>query len=115
MLNSNRLDGFVGSSQILSGLTTKYRLSLQAIWRSLGGITTKILCGCRRFLQPLHDELTAGNTHDCVTGYDILESMDLSGTQVIADRGYDMNNIVDMLEQQAVAVIQKLSPTGYSI
>ncbi len=51
-------------------------------------------------------ELTAGNQHDCVKGYEMLQSMDLSGKTVLADRGYDMNNILNLIqEQQATAVI----------
>ncbi|QNV55915.1 hypothetical protein GMA19_03331 [Paenibacillus polymyxa E681] len=36
----------------------------------------------------------------------MLQSMDLSGKTVLADRGYDMNNILNLIqEQQATAVI----------
>ena len=36
----------------------------------------------------------------------MLQDMDLIGKTVIADRGYDMNNILELIEkQQAVAVI----------
>ncbi|WP_240763230.1 transposase [Paenibacillus thalictri] len=51
-------------------------------------------------------ELTAGKSHDCVKGYEMLQDMDLAGMTVIADRGYDMNNIMERIEkQQAIAVI----------
>lgn len=36
----------------------------------------------------------------------MLQDMDLAGKTVIADRGYDMSNILELIEkQQAIAVI----------
>ncbi|AVF24804.1 transposase [Paenibacillus larvae subsp. larvae] len=36
----------------------------------------------------------------------MLQAMDLTGKTVIADRGYDMNNILELIEKQhALAVI----------
>ncbi|WP_144026707.1 transposase [Paenibacillus sp. FSL H7-0331] len=50
--------------------------------------------------------MTAGNSHDCVKGYEMLQDMDLVGKTVIAVRGYDINNILELIEkQQAIAVI----------
>ncbi|GAC40764.1 transposase and inactivated derivative [Paenibacillus popilliae ATCC 14706] len=50
--------------------------------------------------------MTAGNCHDCIKGYEVLQDMNLTGKTVIADRGYDMNNILELIkEQQATAVI----------
>ncbi|MEV3687581.1 transposase [Paenibacillus larvae] len=73
---------------------------------SRGGITTKIHAIVDALGNPLRFELTAGNSHDCVKGYEMLQAMDLTGKTVIADRGYDMNNILELIEKQhALAVI----------
>ncbi|GAC42623.1 hypothetical protein PPOP_1980 [Paenibacillus popilliae ATCC 14706] len=46
----------------------------------------------------------------------MLQDMDLTGKTVIADRGYDMNNILELIDkQQAIAVIPtawNTEPTG---
>ncbi|MCE5170689.1 IS5 family transposase [Paenibacillus profundus] len=79
---------------------------LQAFVRSRGRITTKIHAAIDALGNPLRFELTAGNCHNCVKGYEMLQDMDFTGKAVIADRGYDMNNVLELIEkQQAVAVI----------
>lgn len=55
-------------------------------------------CGCA-LGNPLRFDLTAGNSHDCVKGFEMLQEMDLAGKTVIADRGYDMNNILELIEK----------------
>ncbi|RXZ80403.1 IS5 family transposase [Paenibacillaceae bacterium] len=78
----------------------------QAIGRSRGGLTTKIHAIVDALGNPLRFELTGGQSHDCVTGFEMLKSMDLTGTNVLADRAYDTNAIVNHLsEQQAQIVI----------
>ncbi|WP_246627768.1 IS5 family transposase [Paenibacillus solanacearum] len=81
--------------------------SSAGIWDEiLKHITTKIHAIVNALGNPLRFELTAGNSHDCVKGYDMLQNMDLTGKTVIADRGFDMNNILELIkEQQAIAVI----------
>ncbi|WP_157261834.1 transposase, partial [Paenibacillus sp. A3] len=44
--------------------------------------------------------LTGGQSHDCVTGYKMLKSMELTGTNVLADRAYDTNAILNLLQDQ---------------
>ncbi|WP_081750757.1 transposase [Paenibacillus maysiensis] len=69
----------------------------QAIGRSRGGITTKIHAIVDGLGNPLRNELTGGHHHDCVTGHEMLQTMGLQGMNVIADREYDMNNILNLL------------------
>ncbi|WP_211184429.1 IS5 family transposase [Paenibacillus lemnae] len=78
----------------------------QVIGRSRGGITTKIHTVVDALGCPLRIVLSPGNTHDSVIGYEMLRDLDLTDKQVIADRGYDSNRILDLLkEQQATSVI----------
>jgi len=69
----------------------------QAIGRSRDGLTTKIHAVVD---NPLRLELTAGQRHDSVMGYEMLKSVNLTQKQVVADRAYDTNRILKLLEEQ---------------
>ncbi len=49
--------------------------------------------------NPLKYEVTAGNINDCVIGYEMLQNIDIEGKNVLADRGYDTNKIIALLEE----------------
>lgn len=70
----------------------------QAIGRSRGGLTTKIHAVVDALGNPLRFELTAGQAHDSVTGYEILSTLDLQNREVLADRAYDTDAIVALLK-----------------
>ncbi|NEN82437.1 IS5 family transposase [Paenibacillus elgii] len=82
------------------GAGAKGGSNFQAIGRSRGGLTTKIHAIVDALGNPLRFELTGGQSHDCVTGYEMLMSMELAGTNVLADRGYDTNAILNLLQDQ---------------
>jgi transposase len=50
----------------------------------------------------LQYEVTADNINDCVVGYKILQSLDIEGKNVLADRGYDTDKIIALLEEKQV-------------
>ncbi|WP_373408428.1 IS5 family transposase [Brevibacillus brevis] len=80
--------------------------SKQAIGRSRGGLTTKIHAVADALGNPLRFELTPGQAHDSVMGYEMLSTLDLQNREVLADRAYDTDAIVTLLkEQQATPVI----------
>ena len=68
--------------------------------RSRGGLTTKIHAVVDALGNPLRFELTAGQAHDSVMGYELLQAMDLANKQVLADRAYDTDQILALIEQQ---------------
>ena len=68
--------------------------------RSRGGLTTKIHAVVDALGHPLRFELTAGQDHDSIKGYEMLKSIDLTRTQVLADRAYDTDRILELLEEQ---------------
>nr|WP_235206900.1 IS5 family transposase [Paenibacillus tyrfis] len=82
------------------GAGAKGAAQFQAIGRSRGGLTTKIHAIVEALGNPLRFELTGGQSHDCVTGYEMLKSMELTGTNVLADRAYDTNAILYLLQEQ---------------
>jgi transposase len=55
--------------------------------------------------NPLTYEITAGNVNDCVTGYEILKNLDVKGKNVMADRGYDTDRIIRLLEEKQAHVV----------
>jgi len=78
----------------------------QAIGRSRRGLSTKIHAVVDALENPLRFDLTGGEAHDSVQGFNILKSMKLTRKQVLADRAYDKNVIRTFLkEQQAIPVI----------
>lgn len=77
----------------------------QAIGRSRGGLTTKIHAVVDALGDPLRFKLTGGQCHDSVTGYKMLKQMDLTKKQMLADRAYDTNQILHLLEQQSATPV----------
>jgi transposase len=69
-------------------------------------LTTKIHAVVDALGNPMRYELSAGNVSDCVVGYELLQSQDILGKNVLADRGYDTDKIIELLkEKQANSVI----------
>jgi transposase len=68
--------------------------------RSKGGLTTKIHVIVDALGNPLRLKLTGGQQADCVTGHEMLEKMNLTRSNVLADRAYDTNAIVNLLQKK---------------
>ncbi len=69
-------------------------------------MTTKIHALVDALGNPLCFRLTPGNQADCTIGYEMLAAIHLQGKFVLADRGYDTDRILRLLDQkQAIAVI----------
>lgn len=76
----------------------------QALGRSVGGFSTKVHAAVDALGNPLRLLLTGGQRGDATQAIPLLEGFDFSG--VMADRGYDANNILDFIAQNdAEAVI----------
>jgi transposase len=75
----------------------------QAIGVSRGGLNTKIHVVCDALGNPLRFKLTAGNISD--TG-ELLELIaELSCEELLADKAYDSNNIVEMAQANEIEVV----------
>ena len=72
----------------------------QAIGRSRGRLSTKIHAVVDALGNPLRFDLSGGEAHDSVQGFNILESMKLTRKQVLADQAYDTNAIRTFLKEQ---------------
>lgn len=68
----------------------------QNIGRSRGGLTSKIHTLCDALGNPLKFVVTAGQASDYTQAEALLENAE--GQYVLADKGYDSNQIVDAIE-----------------
>ncbi len=76
----------------------------QALGRSRGGFSTKIHIAVDALGNPLRLILTAGQESDVAQGAPLIK--DLAAQAVIADKGYDSDELVTIItQQQAQAVI----------
>jgi transposase len=55
--------------------------------------------------NPLSFVLSSGNRHDVKFAQELLEPFDLRGKFILADRGYDSQELVDWIEQRGGVVI----------
>lgn len=70
----------------------------EGLGRSKGGFTTKIHAVVDALGQALRFTLTPGQRHDITQAPDLLSGFEK--TQIIADKGYDSNALIQQLEKQ---------------
>ena len=70
----------------------------QAIGLSRGGLTTKIHAVVDSLGNPIRLKLTGGNAHDSVPALELIGG--LSADNVIADKAYDAQNIIELIQAQ---------------
>ena len=76
----------------------------QALGRSRGGLSTKVHLATDGRGQPIRFILTGGQTHDVTQAIPLLAG--LRTEQVIADKGYDSDRVLEFIQSQgATAVI----------
>ena len=65
---------------------------------SRGGKTTKIHAVVDALGNPVYLQLSSGNEHDSKRAVEILSHLPLAGRRVLADRGYDTDEILIYIE-----------------
>lgn len=76
----------------------------QGLGRSKGGFSTKIHAVCDALGNPLRFIVTPGQRNDCTQAIVILK--DLKAEHVLADKGYDTDEIITAIEKSGgIAVI----------
>lgn len=50
--------------------------------------------------NPVHLQLTTGNVNDCKAAIDVLSHVELAGSMVIGDKGYDSDEIMLYIEDR---------------
>ncbi len=71
--------------------------------RSRGGLTTKIHMLCNEFGMPLYFTLTAGQESDYKQALTLIKQG--KRTNIIADRGYDSDEIVSYIQSQGKTAV----------
>lgn len=65
----------------------------KAVGRSRGGLNTKIHAVVDGLGNPVGFLLSAGNDHDSIHAIALLENIELTGSNVLADKAYGANSI----------------------
>ena len=68
-------------------------------------MTTKVHAGTDVLGNPLHFLLSSGNRNDICVAQALLESFDLNGKLILADKGYDSDKFVRWLEERGAIVV----------
>ena len=75
----------------------------QSLGRSRGGFSTKIHLACDALGNALRFILTGGERHDITQAKQLIENF--SATAVLADKGYDANDLISTIEAQSSLVV----------
>ncbi len=71
----------------------------KAVGRTRGGLNTKLHAIVDGLGNPVEFLLSAGNDNDCVHAVELLEKVDLSGSNVLADRAYGARSIREYISE----------------
>jgi transposase len=72
----------------------------KAVGRTRGGLNTKIHTIVDGLGNPLYFQLSAGNINDSEAAADVLSHVDISQSDVLADKAYGTNEILDYIQHQ---------------
>lgn len=67
------------------------------IGHSRGGASTKIYAVVEAYGNPVRLMLSEGQRNDITCAIPILEQIDIEGSFILADRGYDSNHLIDYI------------------
>jgi transposase len=76
---------------------------MQSLGKSVGGFSTKIHATVDALGNPLRLLLTGGQKGDATQAIPLLEGFDFTG--VMADRGYDADDILDFIAQNGAEAV----------
>ena len=71
----------------------------KAVGRTRGGLNTKLHAIADGLGNPVEFLLSAGNDNDCVHAVELLEKVELSGSNVLADRAYGARSIREYITE----------------
>ena len=71
----------------------------KAVGRTRGGLNTKLHAIADGLGNPVEFLLSAGNDNDCVHAVELLEKVELSGSNVLADRAYGARSIREYISK----------------
>ena len=71
----------------------------KAVGRTRGGLNTKLHAIVDGLGNPVEFLLSAGNDNDCVHAIELLENVELRGSNVLADRAYGAQSIREYISE----------------
>ena len=74
-------------------------MALKAVGRTRGGLNTKIHTLTDALGNPLEFLLTAGNVNDSTVAVELLSRLELSESNILADKAYGTNQILDYIQR----------------
>lgn len=77
----------------------------KAVGRSRGGLNTKIHALVDALGNPLRFRLSPGQDHDSVHGVELLEEVEICGSNVLGDKAYGTQKILDHIEQNGATSV----------
>lgn len=77
----------------------------KAIGRTRGGLNTKLHTMVDGLGNPVEFLLSAGNEHDCIHAIDLLEKVEISGSNVLADRAYGSQAIRAYISEREASYV----------
>ncbi len=77
----------------------------KAVGRTRGGLNTKIHAIVDGLGNPVEFMLSAGNDHDCVHAVELLKKVEISGSNVLADRDYGATAIRAYISEQGASYV----------
>ncbi len=72
----------------------------KAVGHTRGGLNTKIHTVVDGLGNPLYFQLSAGNINDSEVAVDVLSHLNISQSNVLADKAYGTNEILDYIQRQ---------------
>lgn len=76
------------------------KTSDKAVGRTKGGLNTKIHTVVDGLGNPLYFQLSAGNVNDSEVAVDVLSHVNISQSNVLADKAYGTNEILNYIQHQ---------------
>ena len=77
----------------------------KAVGRTRGGLNTKIHAVVDGLGNPVEFLLSAGNDHDSVHAIDLLEKVQICGSNVLADRAYGARTIREYISEHGASYV----------
>ena len=77
----------------------------KAVGRTRGGLNTKLHAIVDGLGNPVEFMLSAGNDHDSVHAVELLKKVEISGSNVLADRAYGAKTIRAYISEQGASYV----------
>ena len=77
----------------------------KAVGRTRGGLNTKLHAIVDSLGNPVEFLLSAGNDHDCVHAVELLGTVEISGSNVLADRAYGAQAIREYISERGATYV----------